>query len=347
MRIQVYHSLRKDMLMKHLHITTAILLVLIMVASAVPAAAQSYRLDKPSDSLAAGTLIYYEDFDNLDEDDTDCVLDALQWEKSEEFKTFTAQLSLQNDVLHIDNLEATVGESNDSYATVLDEAYAAKFTGAPYTYQYDVTYRDAGNTYRYLSVLLNYNGVDQYNTVDMRIRGDGYNQYRQGSDWVHYSGDDTPMALHDDAAILTKLFGVAFDENAMGLQNRTITVRCEVDPEAGCTVYVNGIKVSSMTDHEDKWKELTGAAHAIAFKSSTFLLADFDNFMIWSGVGCEPDLSVFAPTAEETAAETTAVSEISGDTTAAPSTFDPSAAAAVVSILAAAGYTIAKKAKSR
>ena len=333
--------------MKPKHLLTAALLVCLMTAAAIPAAAQSYRLDKPTASLAPGTLIYYEDFDLDDEDDTDCTLDALTWEKSEGFKEFTAKLSLAGGMLHIDNLEATVGTSNDSYATVLEEDYAKKFTGAPYTYQYDVTYRDAGNPYRYLSVLLNYNGMDQYNTVDMRIRGDGYNQYRQGGDWVHYSADDTPMGAHDDSAILTTLFGVPFDENELGLQNRTITVRCEVDPTAGCTVYVNGVQVSTMTDHADMWKELASDAHAVAFKTSTFLLADFDNFMIWSGTGCEPDLSVFAPApaaTEDAAPEITAdLADTAVQTPAAPKTLDPTAAAAALSLLTAAACAVFRK----
>ena len=38
-----------------------------------------------------------------------------------------------------------------------------------------MTYRDAGNLTRYVSILCNYDGNNNYNTVDMRIRGDGYN----------------------------------------------------------------------------------------------------------------------------------------------------------------------------
>ena len=43
--------------MKPKHLLTAALLVCLMTAAAIPAAAQSYRLDKPTASLAPGTLI--------------------------------------------------------------------------------------------------------------------------------------------------------------------------------------------------------------------------------------------------------------------------------------------------
>ncbi|MBQ8400623.1 MAG: hypothetical protein IJX14_01710 [Clostridia bacterium] len=313
--------------------------ILTLAMLAVPAQAGVMMDDAPAADLAAGTLIYYEDFEGLYGEGTDDSLDALGWTKSENLLAYTAQLSIDNGYLSIDNLDETVGTSNDSYAVMMDDDYLAKFAKGDYTYQYDVTYRGAGNSYRYVSLLVNYDGNNNYDTVDMRMRGDGYNQTRRGTEWIHYNDTTSPIRATDDTAILTQLFGVAYDENAYSLQDKTITVRVEVSQEKGPTVYVNGIKVSEMAANADKWGTLESTA--MAFKASNKVKADIDNIMIWAGTGVEPDMSVFEPEVEETVAE---VVEGAADAeAAAPQTFDAGVIAAVAAIVSAAGYAISKK----
>ena len=326
--------------MKLTRIAPIALAGLMLSALAIPAAAKSDVNEAPSESLPAGTLIYYEDFDDISATDTDAALSALGWEKSEGFKDFTAILSATDGYLHIDNLDATVGASNDSYAYVLDDAYCANFVNQPYTYQYEVTYRDAENSYRYLSLLLYYNGMDTYNTVDLRIRGDGYNQLRQGSDWPHYNSDDCPLGSHGDDAIITTLYGITFDENVMARQDKTVTIRVEVHPENGCTVFIDDVLVSKMEQNEDLWPEMTANASAIAFKTSTKLLADFDNLMIWTGNGVDPDLTVLEPVVEEIPADEAPADEAPVST---PETADAGLAVAAAIMTAAAGVILTKK----
>lgn len=276
-------------------------LVLVISCAAVPAFAKKVQSGSVDASkLPAGTLIYYEDFEDIEAQDTDSAIDALGWTKSEDFKEFTAQLKVADGRLYIDNLDSTVGTSNDSYATIMSSDYLAKVCNKDYTYQYDVTYRDAENTYRYVSLLCNYDGTNNYNTVDMRIRGDGYNQTRHGDSWVHYNNDNEfPICTRDNTAILTQLFGDTFDENVPALKDRTITVRVETSIEKGPTVYVNGIRVSEMTTNTDLWNTID--SYAIAFKTSTKLLAEMDNFMVWTGIGVEPDMTPVTPQIEEEA----------------------------------------------
>ena len=313
--------------------------ILTLAMLAIPAQAGVMQDSAPAANLPAGTLIYYEDFEGLYGEGTDDSLDALGWTKSEGLLEYTAQLSIDNGYLSIDNLEETVGTSNDSYAVIMDDAHLAQFAKGDYTYQYDVTYRDAGNSYRYVSLLVNYDGNNNYDTVDMRIRGDGYNQTRRGSDWLHYNDTTCPIRATDSTAILTQLFGETFDENAYALQNKTITVRVEVSQANGPTVYVNGIKASEMAANTDKWGTLDSTA--MAFKASNKIKADIDNIMIWAGTGVKPDMSVFAPKVEETVAE---VVDGAADTvTAAPQTFDAGVIAAVAAIVSAAGYVLSKK----
>lgn len=317
-------------------------LALLLTLLAIPAQAGVIMDSAPAGNLPAGTLIYYEDFEGLYGEDTDDSLDVLGWTKSEELLAYTAQLTIDNGYLSIDNLDDTVGTSNDSYAVIMDDDYTAKFAKGDYTYQYDVTYRDAGNSYRYVSLLVNYDGNNNYDTVDMRMRGDGYNQTRRGTDWIHYNDTTCPLRAADDTAILTQLYGTAFDENVYGLQDKTITVRVEISQENGPTVYVNGIKVSEAAENMDKWGTLTSTA--MAFKASNKIKADIDNIMIWTGTGVEPDLSVLAPAVEETTAEVVdAVAAETPATTTAPATFDAGVVAAIGAIVSAAGFTLGKK----
>ena len=69
--------------------------------------------------------------------------------------------------------------------------------------------------------------------------------------------------------------------------------------------------------------------------------------MIWSGTGCEPDLSVFAPApaaTEDAAPEITAdLADTAVQTPAAPKTLDPTAAAAALSLLTAAACAVFRK----
>ncbi len=305
---------------------------------ALPAQAKTLRLDDASGKLAAGTVIYYEDFDGLYGEGTDDSLDQLGWEKCENLLAYTAVLGIDNGVLSIDNLEETVGTSNDSYAYMMDDAYLADFAKGDYTYQYDVTYRDAANSFRYVSLLVNYDGNNNYDTVDLRMSGEGYNQTRRGTDWIHYNDTVCPLRATDDTAILTQLFGTTYEKDSYGLKDKTVTVKVEVSQANGPVVYVNGIKASDMQANTDKWGTLE--ATAMAFKASNRIKADIDNIVIWAGIGVDPDLSVLEPAVEETAAE---VVDGADAAVTAPQTFDAGVIAAVAAIVSAAGYALTKK----
>ena len=257
----------------------------------------------PGADLPAGTLIYFEDFENASGSDTDSTLASLKWTKEEGLRTFTAIFTIEDGHLHIDNLDETVGESQDSYAGIMSTDWLSKFTQGDYTYQYDVTYREAENTYRYVSLLCNYDGVNNYNTVDVRFRGDGYNQVRREDSWIHYSDDEVPMGDTSEDGMAAKVFGLEYDENEYALKDKTFTVRVEMLKDKGPRVYVNGVFVSEMIKNEENWGDID--ASAICFKTSTKLKSDVDNIMIWAGAGCEPDLSVLIedePAPEETEA---------------------------------------------
>lgn len=273
-------------------------------------------------TLPEGTLIYSEDFDDYSSSDTDEVLELLGWEKAEGLRTFTMNLELRDGKLYIDNLADT---SEDSYALMMDSDYLSKVCDQDYTYEYDVTYLDAGNTSRYVSLLCNYDGKDNYNTVDMRIRGDGYNQVRKGDSWIHYNNTTCPLRSFGDDAIVTQIFGEKFDENGYLLKGKTITVRVETSIDDGPTVYVNGINASEMEANTDQWNTID--SYAICFKASKLIEAEVDNLRIWTGLTDEPLEPVVETPADETASD-------SGTT--APQTGDEVYAAAALALASAA-----------
>ncbi len=276
--------------------------------------------------LPEGTLIYSENFDDYSSSDTDEVLELLGWEKAEGLRTFTMNLELRDGKLYIDNLADT---SEDSYALMMDSDYLSKVCDQDYTYEYDVTYLDAGNTSRYVSLLCNYDGKDNYNTVDMRIRGDGYNQVRIGDQWIHYNDTTCPLRSFGDDAIVTQIFGDKFDENGYLLKGKTITVRVETSIDDGPTVYVNGINASEMEANTDQWNTID--SYAICFKASKLVEAEVDNLRIWTGLTDEP----LEPVVEDTA-------EATDSTAAAPQTSDMVYAAAALALVSAAAIVAVK-----
>ena len=318
---------RMDTTMRKLHTKriAAALSAILLSASllALPASAGVTQKSAPDASkLPAGTLIYSETFDGTAAD-TDAALKQLGWTKAEGLRKFTMKLSISDGKLHVDNLDSS---SEDSYALMMDSAYLSKLCNADYTYEYDVTYLDAGNNSRYVSLLCNYDGKDKYNTVDMRIRGDGYNQVRIGDSWIHYNDTTCPLRATNDTAIITQLFGEKFQDNGMLLKNKTVKVRVETSIKNGPTVYVNGIKASDMQANKDKWNTID--SYAICFKASKLIKADIDNIRIWTGCSEKP-LDVKKP-ATGTAAATSDLSLI---------------VSASALVLASAAITIARKKK--
>lgn len=273
-----------------------ILCGLILAGMAIPAAAgvvQEGKVDAAK--LEEGTLIYVEDFDGFTETDCDKALEKLGWKKVEDFSPFTASYTVENGKLIIKNNK---DGSKDSYALMMDSDYLKNVCNKDYTYEYEVTYKGAANTTRYVSLLCNYDGMNNYNTVDMRIHGDGYNQTRRETKWPHYNGTSDPIRATDNTAVITQLFGETLTADGMHLVDKTITIRVETSIENGPTVYVNDLKVSDVQQNADLWQTID--AYAMAFKASHSIDAEVDNIKVWTGLSDEP-LPLPEPEPEESA----------------------------------------------
>ncbi len=288
--------------------------------------------------LKDGTLIYEETFDGITANDTDAALKAIGWTKVEKLTKFTAKMTISGGVLHIDNLAA---DSNDSYALMMDDDWLKNVCNRDYTYEYDVTYLDAGNLTRYVSLLCNYDGNNNYNTVDMRIRGDGYNQVRKVSSWIWYNDKDKcPMRATNENAAITKLFGIKYDANAYGLKGKKITIRVETSIKNGPTVYVNNIMVSDMQDNKDQWNTINH--WAMCFKPSKLIAADIDNIRVWTGTTDAPLKPEATTAATPKAAATTAAA---AKTATAAKTADASVVIALCAVTSAAACVVIRRKK--
>jgi hypothetical protein len=252
---------------------------------------------KPS-AFQPGAIIYQQNFDGIVANDNESAMAALGWQINTNLnKMSTANYSVHDGRIFVDNLSVT---SVDCYAVMQTSEAMRPFCTNDYSYQYDVTYRQANtNNFRYFSLLCNYTGSNVYNTVDVRIRGEGYNQLRhKNNTWDHYNVQGSwPIDGTGTNSMMYLLYGVPFytpsgtTTDYYNLTNRTITVRVEMSMSNGPSVYVNGMLVSKMDKNQSAWSEKDQAvwdAYALCFKSSTRVKYEVDNIMVWQGCGVEP-----------------------------------------------------------
>ncbi len=269
-----------------------------LAAASSAAAVAPVAFGKPAATFQPGRVIYSQDFEGITATDNDSAMAALGWQINTNLnKMCTALFSVHDGRIFVDNLSVT---SVDCYAVMKDSAFMKPYCTNDYSYQYDVTYRKATtNNFRYFSLLCNYTGSNVYNTVDVRIRGEGYNQLRhKNNTWDHYNLQGYwPIDGTGTNSMMYLLHGVPYatpsntTNDYYNMTNRTITVRVEMSMKDGPSVYVNGMLVSKMDTKQSAWAEkdlATWDAYAIAFKTSTRLKCEVDNIMVWQGCGVEP-----------------------------------------------------------
>lgn len=245
-----------------------------------------------------GAIIYQQNFDGIETYDNESTMAALGWQINTNLnKMNTANYSVHDGRIFVDNLSVT---SVDCYAVMQTSDAMKPFCTNDYSYQYDVTYRQATtNNFRYFSLLCNYTGSNVYNTVDVRIRGEGYNQLRhKNNTWDHYNLQGYwPIDGTGTNSMMYLLHGVPYNTPSgtavdyYNMTNRTITVRVEMSMSNGPSVYVNGMLVSKMDAKQSAWSEKDQAiwdAYALCFKSSTRVKYEVDNVLVWQGCGVEP-----------------------------------------------------------
>jgi len=258
---------------------------------------------KAVNGLENGTVIYYEDFDYADVSDKDKVLSVLGWSEAEEYLYNYSDYSIENGRLLCDNTS-----SYNAYLTVLDNTAMSEAAKGDYTISYKLNYVSSTDYTAYSSLIYNYNGNKTYNTVHLRVAGTAYNQGR-GYNWYNY---DDAIYGTGTSSVSYKLFGVsaltanASSPTAYPLVGREVTVRIAVDIDAGPTVYMNGVKVSSPNGkYKDVFMATEQYASAIGLKTAAGVKAYMDDFMVYTGLGDIPanvnkeDISYVTPKAPD------------------------------------------------
>ena len=275
---------------KGLSVIMALLLLLPLLPAGVTDSADAA-------GLAAGTVVYYEDFNYADNSTKSSVLSTLGWKTATGLRANQTNYSITGGRLLCDSV--TSSATGDSYVTVLNDTQMSEVVQGDYTISYKLTYVEANSYTRYSCLIYNYNGYKSYNSVHLRIAGYGNNQVRTAPKWYTYDSSSSSyyLAATGTSSLSYKLFGVqAASANATTNTNyplvgKELTVRIAVDKDAGPTVYVNGTKVSTpTTTYKELFLSTQSYASAIALKTSQGTKAYMDDFMVYTGLGAIPSV---------------------------------------------------------
>ena len=261
-----------------------------------------------------GDIVYLQTFDDV------ASYDDLGWEIVETLTTNTTTYTVENGALTVDNLGG-----NDSYTVVVPASVMDDVNTGDYTVGYDFTLLEAGDTARYLAMLLNYDREigNTYNSLHMRMKGYADWQNRFVGTWstnmdLNGGYKDLPVfTAKDDGAICNRLFGLPYDESAMVIAGKTIRYEMRVSNSGQyCEIYMNGELISG-TD-EAGWDQFTWASEdysEICLKSGGSVLGVVDNIVVVKGLGIPegtlPEMNAETTATEAPAEEATATATVS------------------------------------
>ncbi len=253
-------------------------------------------------------LIYYENFDSYGTSlNSDSTLSTLGWVKdtvkngaySDNTSSYYIISNGDGKHLYITNFESN---ASDSYVIVLNAGLMGKFHEENYSYQYDVTYTEAVNAKRYITLVSDYGG-NIYNSFIFRNGGYGNNQghYLNGA-WINYDVKGENYAANtNEYSIVTKLLGLDYKANTQVFSGVNVSIRYVVDWQNGNSVYmrVNSegypttgkwvliSKSSPSADGADKFKH-DNFGGAIVLKTGGAQNGYIDNIIVWKGTDGVP-----------------------------------------------------------
>ncbi len=276
----------------------AILMILFaipIISMAQPVFAASTEDLMVSSSGIENTVIYAENFDQVES------FDALGWEMGESLKTNTAIWTIEDGKLLVDNY--TTSPSNDSYCVAVPASIMDPVVKGDYTVQWDMTYLEASNAARYITFLLNYDRSVGNTYLSFHFRPKGYADFQsriKGS-WSNLdatgsieNGVARPSAKNTDPTVGEPICQLLWDKayidaDTLLIMNEPITVRLEYHAGEALKVFMNDVFITA-TDAEG-WKNVLALSDysEIAVKVSTGCKATIDNFVVASGIGIPED----------------------------------------------------------
>lgn len=256
-----------------------------------------------------GTLIYYENFNNRKTSSTTALAD-LGWTADTTangaYKNNTTNYSFRDyggsRQLYLDNNRTNC---SDSYAVILTSAQMGRYHEQNYSYQYDVTYLDAGDGKRYIVLGSEYNGPF-YNSFHFRNSGYANNQVHKDGEWYTYDVSGSYYCSYQNAnSLATKLLGKTFNVNTNAFYGISVSIRYAIDWESGVTVSMRVntagypgsgkwtvVSKSSPSGAAFKYFDRDAGGAALILKTGGKQNGYVDNILVWTGTGDAPtDLS--------------------------------------------------------
>lgn len=277
-------------------------------------------LDEP---LKDGVLVFEENFDYANNDDTASVLNTIGWTKLTKelngvYNETDAEFAIIDGRLYYDNWDAEPlpeGDlrvrGKDGYYAInaLNDVVMRNVVAGKYTLQYDLEYIDSMNISRYATIATECSPDGQcYNSFMFRIGGYGNNQVHFYGSWKTFDVFDPAVDLYtastaknaEEAAtkgtpIAYKLLGKYYnaDEPHM-FANKVVTIKSQWDPEMGHHIYMKTadmadfVKVSEPSVNADGPMYLGYNGNSVQFKFGATIDGYIDNIAIWTGWGEKP-----------------------------------------------------------
>ena len=271
-----------------------------------------------------GMLIFEENFDYPNDNNTESVLNTIGWtkltkEKNGVYNQTDGEFAIVDGRLYYDNYDReplAAGDTRvrglDGYYAIdmLNDEYMKPFVEEKYTLQYDLEYTDSKNNSRHAALITECSADGQcYNSFHFRIGGYANHQAHFYGSWKTYDAFDPASDLYcastatnvEEAAtkgtpISFKLLGKYNDKtnDPQMFKNIPVTIKLQWDPEMGHHVYMKTadmkdfVKVSEPSVNADGPMYIGWDGWAVQFKLGATIDGYIDNIYIWTGWGEKP-----------------------------------------------------------
>ncbi len=245
---------------------------------------------------AAGTLWYYEDFEDEElSTNSSKVLSSLGWYYAEGGNTARYAIAKKDGSKQL-KITNNISGGSDSYVYILGDGILTYLHTLNYTYQYDVTYTGASSVSRYINIVSEYDDGDYYNSFHFRNGGYAHNQTYSTS-WSNY--DPSAHSTEAGKSIAYRLLGKDYNGTQL-FNNICVSIRYVVNWESGNKIYMRvntegypttgeWVLVSSFNDDSSKdWFDKDVNGNALVLKVGGKQNGYIDNIMVWCGTTKEP-----------------------------------------------------------
>ncbi len=257
--------------------------------------------EPPVAAPAEGLLVYREEFNHLNIDDTATVLQNIGWTRLTKadhgvYNETNADFSIVDGRLYFKNYGDNY-DGKDGYYQIdlLNDEYMQQVCAGKYTLQYDLEYVECAKADRYAVIITEADDSGQnYNSFHLRAQGRANHQCHWLNNWYTYNTMPT-VVDGSQPSICDKLGLGVYDADTSILLNKKITLRLQWDPETGHTVYGKTAEMTEFALLSQPDPDGAGSVYHnswdgwnVRFKIGAKMNGYVDNIVIWTGWGEMP-----------------------------------------------------------